>query len=358
MGGIMKNKFKIVGPVIALAVVIMAGEIKAEITSADPVVTTMAGEVMSNGSADGTGTAARFNFSTGVTNDGTALYVADTYNHTIRKVDIVTLEVTTLAGTAGVLGFSDGVGTSALFNYPQAITSDGTSLYVADTVNNTVRKILIATGEVTTLAGMSGACGATDGTGSDARFNAPHGITTDGTNLYVADTWNGAIRKIDIETATVTTLVNAEALTGVVGGDIEGARFSYITGITTDGTNLYFVDSGRNVIGKIVFSSGEVTRLAGLVGVSGWVDGAGSAALFNNPQGITIEGSKIYVADNLNFTIRVIELSTGMVSTLAGAAGVPGFVDGVESQFFGPGGVTTVGAALYVTDMGLIRKIR
>ena len=91
---------------------------------------------------------------------------------------------------------TDGTGAAASFKFPYGTTTDGTNLYVADTGNNTVRKIVIATGVVTTLAGTAGVTGSTDGTGAAASFNRPGGITTDGTNLYVADTGNNTVRKI------------------------------------------------------------------------------------------------------------------------------------------------------------------
>lgn len=188
----MKNRLWIIGAVVVLAVVIVSGG--SEGVSSAPIVTTIAGEKMTSGSTDGTGAAARFGFTAGITTDGTSLYIADTYNHTIRKVVIATAEVTTLAGTVGVTGSIDGTGTAALFNSPQGIATDGTNLYVADNANLTIRKIVISTGEVSTLAGAAGVPDSTDGNGSSARFFGPHGITTDGTNLYVTDM--STIRKI------------------------------------------------------------------------------------------------------------------------------------------------------------------
>ena len=129
----------------------------------------------------------------GITTDGTNLYVADYNNHRIRKIVISTGVVTTLAGSSP--GFADDNGTSASFNYPRGITTDGTNLYVADSSNHRIRKIVISTGVVTTLAGSSS--GNTDATGTSASFYYPLGITTDGTNLYVSDTYNHRIRKIE-----------------------------------------------------------------------------------------------------------------------------------------------------------------
>jgi hypothetical protein len=158
-------------------------------------VTTIAGSAGASGSADGTGTAARFYHPFGITTDGTNLYVTDHSNSTIRKIVISTGVVTTIAGSAGAIGSADGTGTAATFNYPIGITTDGTTLYVTDSGNNRIRKIGISTGAVTTLAGGI-ANGSADGTGAAAIFNYPTGITRDGTNLYVTDTDNNTIRKI------------------------------------------------------------------------------------------------------------------------------------------------------------------
>jgi len=103
--------------------------------------------------------------------------------------------VTTLAGTAGQIGSIDAMGSEARFNEPHHITTDGTNLYVTDS-NDTIRKIVVTTGEVTTIAGMAYDYSSTDGTGSAARFNMPWSITTDGKNLYVGDKSNYTIRKI------------------------------------------------------------------------------------------------------------------------------------------------------------------
>ena len=119
--------------------------------------------------------------------------MADYGNHLIRKIVISTGVVTTLAGT-GSSGSANGTGTSASFNYPAGITTDGTNLYVADRYNYLIRKIVISTGVVTTVAG-TGSSGSANGTGTSASFDKPYGVTTDGTNLYVADYYNYLIRQ-------------------------------------------------------------------------------------------------------------------------------------------------------------------
>ena len=161
-------------------------------------MTTLAGTAGVYGSTDGTGAAAQFNFPTGITRDTSGnLYVADRYNYIIRKIVVSTGVVTTLAGTAGENGSNDGTGAAARFYSPNGVTCDTSgNLYVTDSFNYTIRKIIASTGVVTTRAGTPRAIGSADGTGADARFYFPDGITWDTSgNLYVADTNNSTIRK-------------------------------------------------------------------------------------------------------------------------------------------------------------------
>jgi hypothetical protein len=329
---------------------LMGGSIQGISISLAGSVTTVAGTAGSAGSANGTGPAASFNYPEGITTDGTNLYVADAGNDTIRQIVIATGAVTTLAGTAGTSGSSNGTGPAASFSIPFGITTDGTNLYVADTDNNTIRQIVIATGAVTTLAGTAGTIGSANGTGPAASFNSPNGITTDGTNLYVADTRNSIIRKIVISTAAVTTLAGTAGSPGSANGT--NASFNLPCGITTDGTNLYVADTSNNTIRQIVISTGNVTTLAGTAGQSGSSNGTGTEASFNSPYSITTDGTNLYVADTVNNTIRQIVISTGAVTTLAGLAGTAGSANGTgtEAGFNYPEGITKDGTSLYVAD--------
>ena len=324
-------------------------------------VTTLAGTAGSSGSVDGTGTGALFNNPLGVASDINDVYVADSGNNTIRKIVIATGEVTTLAGTAGSSGSADGTGTAAFFNNPADIASDGTNLYIADSGNNTIRKIVIATGEVTTLAGTAGSPGSADGTGTGALFNNPLGVASDVNDVYVTDSGNNTIRKIVIATGAVTTLAGTAGSSGSIDGTGTAALFNNPADIAYDGTNLYVADSGNHTIRKIVIATGEVTTLAGTAGSFGSANGTGAAALFNNPLGIATDRTNLYIADSGNNTIRKIVIATGVVTTFAGKAGSSGSADGTGTAalFNNPVGVATVGAVLYVGDTGnnTIRKI-
>jgi DNA-binding beta-propeller fold protein YncE len=319
-------------------------------------VTTLAGAGV-NSEADGIGTAAKFSYPIGITTDGTNLYVVDNHANKIRKIVISTGAVTTFAGS-GTSGEVDGTGTAAEFNSPSGITTDGTNLYVTDYTGGTIRKIVISTGVVTTLAGTAGSLTERDGTGTAAAFNDPAGITTDGTNLYVADAVGNTIRKIVISTGVVTTLAGSGS-TADADGTGTAAAFDAPLAVVTDGTNLYVADRNNNKIRKIVLSTAVVTTLAGS-GSSTDADGTGTAASIDAPIGITMDGTNLYVADGGNL-IRKIVISTGVVTTLAGS-GLFAETDGTgtAASLNTPSAFTSDGSSLYVTDEDgfTIRKIQ
>jgi sugar lactone lactonase YvrE len=175
------------------------------------------------GSSDGAGPAARFNRPYGLTWDGAGnLFIADTFNSTIRKLVVATGAVTTFAGTAGMAGFADGTGPAASFDYPWGVTSDGAgNLYVVDNGSYRIRKIVAATGVVTTLAGGPGG-NIQDGIGTAAGFASPESIAFDGAgNLYVTDAQT--VRKIVIATTGVTTVVGVAGPMGVLLGPFPAA---------------------------------------------------------------------------------------------------------------------------------------
>jgi len=228
--------------------------------------------------------------------------------------------VTTLAGAAGAAGSIDAdIGTNARFNILNGITTDGANLYVTDS-NNTIRWIAlppagtVPSGPVRTLAGAPGTSGFTDGGPAVARFNQPARITTDGPNLYVTDFGNNTIRRIDLKDGTVSTLAGKAAPGGdgvlpvdSTDGTGQTARFNQPTGITTDGFNLYVTDSFSNTIRQTVISSGNTTTIAGTAGVAGSTNAKGAAASFNTPIDITTNGTSLFIADTENHRIRQIQ---------------------------------------------------
>jgi DNA-binding beta-propeller fold protein YncE len=279
--------------------------------------------------------------------------------------------VTTLAGLAGVAGSADGTTTSAdggavaLFKSPHAVAVDAAgNVYVADTGNHTIREITFSGGSatVTTIAGTAGVSGSTDGIGPAAQFKSPHGLVVDPTGklLYVADFGNNTIRQIDLGTHRVSTIagdpapspmnVNTESdATGVA--PLTAARFNAPRGLTFGpGGNLFVVDqTGFTVRQLVITVSGTVTNvavstLAGKQEQAGHADDppgstVGGKSLFVGPTGIAFNGANLFVGDA--FTIRRVT-PTGVVHTFAGDAaesmGAAGAADGV-------GGAARIGYA-------------
>ncbi|HTG81310.1 MAG TPA: hypothetical protein VL949_05175, partial [Geobacteraceae bacterium] len=239
----------------------MGGSIQGVQLALSAAVSTIAGPT--SAAIDGQAQTARFDAPSGITSDGTYLYVADSQFHTIRKVSIATGDVTTLAGLARNPGMTDGVGSSGRFNTPAGIATDGTSLFVADNGNNTIRKVVVATGAVATLAGSAGNWGSQDGTGTAAQFASPKGVVVVGGNLYVTDSSNCTIRKVEIATGAVTTFAGSAGSWGSADGTGAAAQFASPQGIATDGVNLFVADSGNRTIRKIEVATGQVTTLAG-----------------------------------------------------------------------------------------------
>lgn len=340
--------------------------------SAQVAISTLAGTNASitPGSTDGTGVAARFNTPLSVVQDGAGnLYVADSQNHTIRKIVISTGAVTTFAGAAGVSGTTDvpNTPTNARFNTPSGIAIDGNgNLYVADTLNHAIRKIVISTGAVTTVAGSPGVIGSANGTGTVARFFNPIGIAADRAGgssaaaaLYVADAGNHLIRLVTgtgTNLGVVTTLAGNANVAGSTNGTGTGAFFNSPKGVAVDnaGTTVYVADTSNNLIRKIVVAGGGVTTTFAGAG-QGSTDGTGASALFYNPYGIALDSTaaNIYVADTLNQIIRKIVVSGVTVTTIAGTANLSGSLNGVgaAARFNNPQGIAVdTSGNIYVAD--------
>jgi sugar lactone lactonase YvrE len=317
------------------------------------------------GSGSGTTTTVATGTSTlvGIAYDGStnSLAVADSDGQVIRTVGIATSVVGVPAGTAFVAGSADGTGTGAGFNFPYGVARIGTDTYIADTGNHTIRK-MTAAGVVTTVAGLVGKPGYVDGTGTAAQFTNPKGIATDGVNLYVSDSANNTVRQVTLA-GVVTTVAGYPGQLGQVDATATNARFYNPFGLAPDGAgNLYVADSLNNTVRKIVLATGVVTTLAGSTATTaGSTDGTtGATSTFNGPAGIAVYNGFAYVSDAINYTIRKIDLNTGATTTLAGAAGSTGYVDAVGSaaRFGKVYGVCSDNQGnLYVAD-STARKIR
>ncbi len=307
-----------------------------------------AGDMQGSGSADGVGTGARFNSPQGAATDSAGnVYVADSGNNTIRKITPQGT-VSTLAGAEGTPGSSDstdGTGATARFNNPTGVGSDGAAnVYVADTFNGIIRKITPA-GAVSTLAGTAGVRGFSDGTGPAASFTAPYGSAADSSgNVYVVDSAFCTIRKIT-PGGVVTTVGGVDR--GHHGCSGAGGEVNGPFGVATDSTDsVYATHSNDQVISKL----GLDTPFAGTANVIGSTDASGAAASFDRPLGVAADSAgNVYVADTGNHTIRKIT-PDGTVSTVVGVAGQAGFAPGpLPGLLSSPVGVAVSGTSLYIT---------
>ena len=237
----------------------------------------------------------------GLTTDETNVYIADTYNHIIRKIDS-NGNVSIIAGT-GIAGYSDGSGTSAQFNYPCGICIDSKNnlLYIADSQNHCIRLIYLSTNIVSTIAGLGGTSGLSDGSGTTSRFNGPCGISIDSArNLYVADTWNNSIRYITYNDWIVSTIIGSPTL-------------KYPRSVcVTPSNDIYIADTGNHCIRLISNSQLSTIGIAGSYGTDN--------SKFFCPYSLSFDTNTntLYIADLGSKTIKTIINKTTISSLQLG----------------------------------------
>ena len=316
---------------------------------------------------------------------GDDVYIADTSNHRIRRVD-PSGTITTFAGTGERGCCLDGAPpTQALLYHPDGVAVDvgGTGdVYIADTFNHRIRRVEGSRGlplaTITTFAGTGEfGDGGDGGPATQARLYYPGGVAVavEPGNLYIADIRNHRIRKVDSLGVITTIAGTGESGFGGDGGPATQAQLRYPRGVALywelygrwagrEGErNLYIADSGNHRIRR-VDPSGTITTFAG-TGESGFGGDGGPAveAQLNNPAGVAVDrAGYVYIADSGNHRIRRVDLS-GTITTLAGT-GASGFSgDGgpaVEAQLYDPSGVAVDGAGnIYIADTGnhLVRKL-
>lgn len=284
---------------------------------AGPVAAIFAG-TGSAGTGDGPVATAQFNQPVGLIGDGKgAVYVADSGNHCIRKIE--SGAVSTVAGQCGTAGIANGPAASALFRNPTGIllTPQG-QIIVSDSVNNCIR--LIQNGQVSTLAGNCGLVGGyKEGPAASAEFRLPFAIMFNGASeLIVADTANNCLRMIKQGTVSPYAGKCGLLAAGTDDGNLATARFRNPSGIWWDkaGSRLVVGDSANNCLRQI--DATQVKTIAGTCGATsgGFRDGPATSALFKKPTGINVATDGIYVSDTDNHCLR--RLSGTTVSTLAG----------------------------------------
>jgi hypothetical protein len=278
------------------------------------------------GTANGAAAAASFKTPRSIAVSGFSspmIYISDTGSHTIRKISGTT--VSTIAGQAGTSGSTDGTGAAARFKDPTDLVVRGNVLYIADQGNSIIRQMDLTTNVVSTLAGTANDRGYVDGTGAAARFGNPVGLalSPDGTELFVVD-YDEVVRKIVLSSAVVSTLAGVGGANGYVdNNDGTLARFHspFDAVHAHSGTAMYVSDGDNHVIRQINTATGAVTTIAGSNGASGTTDAAnGASARFNHPRGLALshDDATLYVADKSNNLVRAVDLNNNFaVSTVA-----------------------------------------
>jgi sugar lactone lactonase YvrE len=370
----------------------------------------LAGKVGGPGDRNADGQTARFDAPLGLALSSAGLYVADSVTNTIRLYDLTTAVVTTIAGSPGDAGFLNGAGGSSTFDTPSALAFDVDAgiLYVADTTSCAIRRVDLATSTVSTIAGKPPTCGSTDGIGSAALFNQPQGLAFGADGLFVADTGNDTIRLITMDggIGTVVTIAGRVGVSSELNDAGTAATFSSPRALALDGQgNLYIADADAGGIRKMVIAGAELSTLlsrqtaidAGLTGLNGLAYGGapgtmfvtGNDAIWFTDGGVVaqvagtpgsggssdflghftspgelinvVASGRLLVADTGNDAIRQIELADGGVTTIAGTAPHAGVSEdaGILADFDAPGGIATDGINLYVADTGsnTIRQI-
>ena len=357
-----------------------AGNSRIRKVDATGMITTFAGTgymEWRTGGDGGPAVQAQLGYPRSVATDGAGnVYIADQGNHLIRKVD-ATGTITTIAGTKRRgFGGDGGPAVQARLDCPLGMAADGAgNVYIADVNNHRIRKV-DATGTITTLAGTKRrGFGGDGGPAVQAQLYHPSGVAADGAgNVYIADTHNSRIRKVDA-TGTITTFAGSGA-TGFVGGGFSGdggpavqAQLYHPSGVAADGTgNVYIADAGNRLIRK-VDATGTITTVAGRGEIRFSGDGGPAVqAQLDSPSGVAADGAgNVYIADSDNHRIRKVD-ATGTITTFAGS-GATGFVGGgfsgdggpaVQAQLDSPSGVAADGAGnVYIADVSnsRIRKV-
>ena len=277
-------------------------------------------EVIGNGEAglqDGDFSTAAFNHPQGMAFDGKTLFVADTENHAIRRIDFDKRTVSTIAGTgkqARRIDLIGGIGRDVALNSPWDLVLHNGLLYVAMAGPHQIWKVNPQTGGAVPYAG-SGHENIVDGALNESALAQPSGITTDGTKLYFADSEVSAIRSADLDPQGKVETIIGEGLFDYGDKDGKGAqvRLQHPLGVVYHAGNLYVADTYNNKV-KIVSPQNKSSLTFLGTGKEGLQDGA--MATFDEPGGVSIASGKLYIADTNNHAIRVADLKSRKVETI------------------------------------------
>lgn len=313
------------------------------------IITTIAGTGVAGFSGDGNlATLAQLHMPRGVQVDASGnIFIADRDNHRIRKIDITTNNISTIAGT-GTAGFSVNLATSAQLNQPGgvAVDNDG-NIYIADSHNHRIRKILASTGEIVTIAGDGTAnFGGDGGLATAAQLNTPGDVAVDASgNLYIADKENHRIRKVDAATQMISTVAGTGIASFSGDGLATSVDLNSPVGVAVDGNNdVYIADRNNHRIRKLEVATEMLSTIAG-TGISGGSGDGGlaTAARINLATGIAVNSAgDIFIADRNSHRVRKVDAVTKIITTVAGTG---------TFGFSGDGNTATL------ADLGRVRQV-
>ena len=279
-----------------------------------------------------TASTVRLRFPFGVAVDGSDnIYITDTFNNRIRKVDAAGVNagnISTVAGSSGTPGDSGdgGAATSATMYYPQgsvAVDSAG-NIYIADSFNGRVRKVTASSGNISTFAGrLKSDPSGDEGPATEAQLNIPYGVAVDSDdNLYLSDAVNNRVRKVDATTGVIDTVAGSGAHgAGGDGAAATSAQLSTPYGVAVDGSgNIYIADGRNHRIRKVTASTGFISTVAGTTQGFGGDGGSATAtaAKLNGPRGVAVDSAgNLYIADTSNNRIRKVD-TAGNITTVVG----------------------------------------
>jgi sugar lactone lactonase YvrE len=332
------------------------------------VITTVAG----NGTAGFTGdggpaTSAAFYWPYGVTVDSSGnLFISDTANNRIRRVDAATQIITTVAGDgSGGYNGDGGPATSAELNWPTAVTVDGSgNLLVADSLNERIRRVDAASQIITTVAG-NGTQGFSGDSGpaTSAELSWPYDVAVDTYgDLFIADLANQRIRRVDAATQVITTVAGNGTLGfSGDGGPATTAELSSPNGVALDRSgNVFISDAGNNRIRRVDAATTTIATIAG--GGTGGDNGPATAGVLNGPYGVAVDiAGDLFIGDYYNYRIRRVDAATQIITTVAGnGMQGPGGDGGpaTSAEIAGPFGVAVDASGnLFFTDICSIRRV-
>ncbi len=357
-------------------------------------IAVFSGPLSGIGYVDGPSGTARILSPYGGASDGTYLYFAELDACTIRRVELTTGTVDTLAGTPFQCGLTNDVGTAARFNRPFGLAVSGNDLYVSEINNNAIRHIDLTTRAVTTLAGGNPRTGVpVNGPGASAVFCEPAGLALDATYVYVADKWCHDIRRVARGTGFVEQIIGS-GVDGNIAGTGLSAGLSAPVAVAITATDLYIGEFsammrsslatfdtsqvlagfheyfGYSATANTIYTdnllaydlgNGSVVDLLPSSDPSSYVDGPLATARINVNRGVIAVGSVFYVLDPGDGSIRRVDVAGNQVSTLVGipGAGHGGHVDGpaASMRFVGSNQVASTHEGIYVRDQFSIRRL-